>query len=78
MTSAWNRLLQRFFNAFSTLFRPHLFCFSPPKAAAAKFYKGCSDAIKPYWLCEDVEGYADAIIRSTCRPPLNVYYDCPH
>jgi hypothetical protein len=34
-----------------------------PKAAAAKFYKGCSDAIQPYMLCEDAEGYADAIIR---------------
>ncbi len=33
------------------------------QAAAAKFYKGCSESIKPYWLCDGVEDFADAIIR---------------
>lgn len=33
-----------------------------PPVAAAKFYKGCSESIKPYWLCDDVEDFADAII----------------
>jgi hypothetical protein len=49
-----------FSRAFSASF---VLLLSLPKAAAAKFYKGCSDAIQPYMLCEDAEGYADAIIR---------------
>ena len=32
------------------------------KSAAAKFYKGCSDSVKPYFLCHEVDASADAIV----------------
>ena len=52
----------------------HLLILFMFKDAAAKFYEGCSSSIRPYRLCDGINGYVDAIIRcKLCNETLDLF-----